>query len=733
MGLISNYHAALGLVPALALLATACGDDAIPSVPNVSSGTSSTDQGGSDNGETTSVPGQDSGTSPTGQSTTDPSATDDAGTTTADSSDSAGSADSSSSGDGASTTTDMGTTDAESSDDGEATDVGTTEAGGTTDFGSDSDTGGTTDFGSTSDTGGTTDFGSTSDTGTTDFGSTSDTGGTTDFTTSGVIGTSEDDHGPLFDLGEPDVPPEVEPDNPGPRFTEVTVEAGLDGLDPGTLVTTPFCQMQEAGSPPGSGNYCTPERSIGSVAVGDYDADGWPDIYMARIDGPDWLLQNQGDGTFTDVWAGSGIGDHITGGSAWVDVEGDGDLDLLLTVLAENRNFLYLNDGLGNFTEDAIARGFALDTGGVHVGTSIGVGDYDLDGYLDVFVGEWRETDELGPGEDHNRLLHNMGAAMPGHFEDVTAAMGIDLQNIAALYGTNAGAFVFAPAFVDLDGDRWPELALTADWRTSRLYANDTVGGFIDVTDSAMVGTDQAGMGATFADYDGDGDLDWFASSVNWPAFGYTGNRMYRNDGNLVFSDATDTLGVRDAGWGWGASMFDADLDGDVDLAVTGGFHNAMFGGQPSYVWENDGPGPWPDVTVAAGIDFARQGRGLTTIDYDRDGDLDLLIHSNTEMPALYRNDADIGSWLEVRTEGGPGNTEGIGAEVRVQVVDGGPIQVRHIGVSSHYLGQAEAAAYFGLGWGSEPVFQVEVYWPATDTSAVLSDVARDQMVFVEP
>ena len=131
------------------------------------------------------------------------------------------------------------------------------------------------------------------------------------------------------------------------------------------------------------------------------------------------------------------------------------------------------------------------------------------------------------------------------------------------------------------------------------------------------------------------------------------------------------------------------------------------------------------------GIDFQDGGRGLVTFDYDRDGDLDLLVHANTDPPALYRNDGAAGSWLAVRAVGYGGNTRGIGAEVRVQATQGGPWQVRHIGVGSHLFGQEDAVAHFGLGAGLEPLHRVEVTWPASGRVEMLGDVARDQVLVV--
>ncbi len=512
----------------------------------------------------------------------------------------------------------------------------------------------------------------------------------------------------------------------GPHFVDVTVEAGLD-FDPGPLYSPPFCLIDSVG---GTGDYCVPEHFLGAVAVGDYDDDQWPDVFLTRIDGPGLLMRNLGDGTFEDVAAAVGLEQtHITGGAAWVDIEGDGDLDLLQTGFGTLRHFLYINDGSGHFEERGLQHGVALPSEHVHIGTGIGVGDYDLDGYVDLFVGDWRPALILGARVDYNRLLHNRGIVAPGRFEDVTALMRIDLQAVAPEVGALPGGYGFGPGFADFDGDHWPDLSLAADYGTSRMYWNDGTGTLRDGTDDSDLTNSAHGMGSALGDYDGDGDLDWFISAI-YVEGGVKGNRMFRNEGNRSFVEVTDELGVRDGGWGWGATFFDADHDGDLDLALASGWPSMAFSSDPVRLWLNDGPGPWPEVALELGIDY-QNGRGLVTFDYDRDGDLDLLVHGNTDPPALYRNDGAVDSWLQVRAIGVGGNTRSIGATVRVQAQPGDPWQVRTIGVGSHLFGQEDAVAHFGLGPGAQPLHRVEVRWPASGRVEMHGDVARDQVLVV--
>jgi hypothetical protein len=544
-------------------------------------------------------------------------------------------------------------------------------------------------------------------------------------------GTSTGDEPPPLDLGT-DLPPTLPP-SPRQRFVDVTAQAGLE-LDPGPLAVAPFCLLAAVYDLPGERSYCLPERFLGAAAAGDVDGDGWPDLYLSRRDGPGWLLRNRGDGTFEDVTVAAGLVDpEPVGSAAWLDVEGDGDLDLLLTSFGGLRHHLHVNDGAGAFTEQARERGLAVETNAVHVGMGIGLGDYDRDGFVDVYVADWRNPLVLGAGPHHNRLLHNRGAADPGVFDDVTDAMGLDLEAVTQAVVGAPGAYGFAPAFVDLDDDGWPELALTSDYGTSRLYWNDG-GVFFDVTALAGVGTETNGMGSTFGDVDGDGDVDWFASSIWNPGALDDGNRVYRNEGGLAFTDATDALGVREGGWGWSAALFDADLDGDDDLALASGWPSTQFASDPVRLWMSPGPdmaGPWPEEGGARGLSVLGQGRGLVPFDYDLDGDLDLLVVSNTEPPVLYRNDVEGGAWLVVRAVGAGGNAQGLGAQVRVQAEPSGRWLVRQVGVGVHLFGQAPAEAHFGLPPGDAPLHRVEVTWPASGQQVVLRDVDRNQRLEV--
>jgi hypothetical protein len=335
------------------------------------------------------------------------------------------------------------------------------------------------------------------------------------------------------------------------------------------------------------------------------------------------------------------------------------------------------------------------------------------------------------------RLLRNRGAAQPGSFDDVTVAAGVAIP-VDSAWG-------FASALRDLDGDGHLDLAIAADFGTSKLFWNDGDGTFSEGGAAAGVATDENGMGSSFGDVDGDGDLDWFVTSIydaagpcpahpNCP-YGSTGNRFYQNDGERLFSDATGdaATGVRDGGWGWGTALFDYDLDGDLDLAMTNGIDFPDTTSEDAYhddrlrLWRNDGAGVWTEVAQLEGLTDTRSGKGLLVFDPDADGDLDLFVVNNADTPVFYQNqtrNGDAPHWLRVRVVDAAGS-DALGARVTI-APQGGASQQRTIGSATHFLGWSDPAAHFGLGAVAAPV-AVEVRLPGAPAS-IFSVLAADQL-----
>jgi hypothetical protein len=481
------------------------------------------------------------------------------------------------------------------------------------------------------------------------------------------------------------------------------------------------------------------EPMSGGVAAADFNGDGLIDLFFTRVDAPDVMYRNTGQ-AFVDMSAEAGFTQTLpTSGAAAADIDNDGDQDLYVTATLHNRFYMYINDGTGHFTEQAVERGAAV-TGEGSVnrrGMGVAFGDYDSDGFLDLLT-----SDHSRPmATSGSRLLRNLGAANPGHFEDVTQAAGLDVYR-QPLHVQNV-AYRFQPQFSDLDRDGHADIVFTGDDRTSQLFWNNGDGTFSDGTLAAKVGTDKTGMGSAVGDYNRDGNLDWFVTAIfDTPFVGVNpGNRLYRNNGDRTFTDVTTAAGVRNSGsaneisWGWGTVFLDYDNDGFQDLAMTNGWVALGYGGDDTTLKRNNGDGTFTDVSVASGITDTGQGRGLLRIDYDADGDQDILIANYGTAPILYRNDGGSeAAWLRVKTEGTISNRDGIGTVIKV-VPDNNHaelFQVWEVGTGDSYLSQSELTAHFGLGNFAGSVDLVEVLWPASGIVQRFVDVPINETLLVK-
>ncbi|MBX3435525.1 MAG: VCBS repeat-containing protein [Pirellulales bacterium] len=504
-----------------------------------------------------------------------------------------------------------------------------------------------------------------------------------------------------------------------PTFTNVTAAVGLTHVQSATPGTEPMS---------------------GGAAAADFDGDGLVDLFFTRVDGTDVLYRNTGSG-FVDVSAAAGFTQSIpSSGAAVADIDNDGDLDLYVTTTSHNRFYLYVNDGTGKFAEQAVERGAAVQAAGTGTWRGMGVafGDYDRDGYVDILT-----SDHSRPMANNGaRLLRNLGASGPGHFEDVTQAAGLAVYR-QALNVPNT-VYRFQPQFTDLDRDGITDVVFTSDDRTSQLFWGNGDGTFTDGTLPAGVGTDKTGMGSALGDYDGDGDLDWFVTAIFDTTFlGVNpGNRLYRNNGDRTFTDVTTAAGVRNSGaggevsWGWGASFLDYDNDGDQDLAMTNGWVALGYGGDDTTLRRNNGNGTFTDVTATSGINDTGQGRGLLQLDYDNDGDLDLLIVNYAAAPILYRNDGgNDNDWLRIKTVGTTSNRDGIGAWITVVPDATQPelAQVWEVRSGGSYLSHEEMTAHFGLGASSGAVDSVTVRWPSGAVQRLVDVAANSLLIAVEP
>lgn len=456
----------------------------------------------------------------------------------------------------------------------------------------------------------------------------------------------------------------------------------------------------------------------GSVA--DFDRDGWPDLFL--IGGgntADALFINNGDGTFTDQAAAWGVDVMHRGlGSTTGDFNADGWPDLFVTSAGSvsasasvGTHRLYRNNGNGTFTDIAASAGVNQASPTSIVATGAAFGDYDLDGDLDLFVCTWWEM-------DGNRLFRNDGSET---FTDVTTAAGID----QLFHG-------FSPRFVDMNGDRYPELLVAADFGTSHYYVNNQNGTFTDMTVASGTGLDENGMGTTVADFNRDGWPDWYVTSIYFPP-ARNGNFVYINQGSDQFVDLPESAGAKAGGWGWGTEAVDFDHDGFIDLIETNGWPDENFGNVPSYLFRNNGNLTFSDVQTGTGFDHTGQGRSVLTLDYDRDGDMDVVITSFDEPVKLFRNDlsgADT-NWIEIQLDTSGDSKlcpDGYGAKVTATTT--GATQYFWINGGASYLGRSQPVAHFGLF--DAATVDVTVDWPDGSTTTALG-LAANQIVTMAP
>jgi enediyne biosynthesis protein E4 len=501
-----------------------------------------------------------------------------------------------------------------------------------------------------------------------------------------------------------------------------------------------------------------PETMPAGVALFDYDGDGLLDIYLINgaempslvKTGPKYynrLFHNNGDGTFTDVTqragvAGSGYGMGVAVG----DYDNDGWPDLFLANV--NGNQLFHNNGNGTFTDVTAKAGLsgALYNGRKMWSISAGWLDYNNDGLLDLFVSNYCDWDPRhepacmglnGRGYCHpnsfaplpNTLYRNNG---DGTFSDVSVQTGI-----ATLKGRGMGL-----AFADYDGDGFLDIFVANDNSPNRLLHNLRGNRFEEVAFQAGVaynedGNALAGMGAVFRDLNNDGLPDIWHTAIENETF-----PLFLNRGGGRFSNATQTSGLARitrmmSGWSNGAA--DLDNDGWKDLVVARGnvmdnieeisqhFHYA----EPNSVFRSVGNGRFEDVSATAGADFLRAAayRGLAYGDLDNDGRIDLVVTALGSPVRVFRNVTDTHNhWIILKLVGTKSNRMGIGAQIRI-TADDGRTQYDEVTTTSGYAGSSDPRVHFGLG-KSRNVREIEIRWPS-GTRQVLHDVIGDRLVVV--
>jgi enediyne biosynthesis protein E4 len=487
----------------------------------------------------------------------------------------------------------------------------------------------------------------------------------------------------------------------------------------------------------------------------DYDQDGLMDLFFVQSAATDIykpprplssaLYHNNGDGTFTDVTEKAGVGAAgLYGqGVAVGDFDNDGYPDLYVT--GYGRAILYHNNGDGTFTDVTEKAGVA-DKGGWS--TSAGWFDYDKDGYLDLLVCnyiDWNPKNNIWCGEHRPgyraychpdnykgqrlKLYHNNH---DGTFTDVSEKSGVGIPEAKGM----------GVVLADFNNDGWPDIAVANDTWPNFLFINKKDGTFKDVSFTSGIaasedGKYEAGMGIDAADVDGDGWLDLYVTHLDFEL-----NRLYHNNRDETFDDVTYASGIGNKAIflsGVTMKFLDYDNDGWTDICQANGamldnihlYHTEVTYKEPMLMFRNMGHGKFEKVSEQLGPDFVRPaaGRGLAAADFDNDGDLDLAINNRGDYPELLRNDGgNANHWLEVFLIGTKSNRDGVGATLKL--TSEGFAQTKQREGGAGYMSASDPRIHFGLGQ-RRSIESLEVTWPS-GTVEKLTNVPVDQIITVK-
>ena len=522
------------------------------------------------------------------------------------------------------------------------------------------------------------------------------------------------------------------------HFTDIRKSAGIDFVQDSTQTDEKY-YLETMGT---------------GVAWIDYDQDGLLDLYLLQSAATDAykpahtlrsaLYHNNGDGTFTDVTEKAHLGGegHYGQGVAVGDFDNDGYPDIYVT--GYGSAILYRNNKDGTFT-DLTARAGVADQG--NWSSSAGWFDYDKDGWLDLLVTnyiDWSPKNNIWCGEhkpgyrsycnpnnyrgQKTMLYHNNH---DGTFTDVSQKSGVGGPESKGM------SIVLA----DLNNDSWPDIAVANDTWPNFLFENNHDGTFSDVSlisglAASEDGRYEAGMGIDAADVDGDGNLDIYITHLDFEL-----NRLYHNNGDGTFSDATYSSGIGNKAIllsGVAAKFMDYDNDGWPDILQANGamlenvqlYHSLVSYKEPLLMFRNLGHGKFEKTSESLGADFNRPmaGRGLATADFLNNGQVGIAVNCRGDSPLVLRNDGTPNHWIEVLLIGTKSNRDGIGAVLRL--TSGGVVQVDQSKGGTSYMSASDPRIHFGLGKRSK-IDSLQVTWPSGQIDK-LTNVPVDTIIAVK-
>lgn len=481
----------------------------------------------------------------------------------------------------------------------------------------------------------------------------------------------------------------------------------------------------------------------GGVTVFDFNNDGFEDLYITSGIQADRLYLNKRNGTFEDVFKGSGLevtNEYVTQGVVSADINKDGFRDLFITtitttdgknVIPRAKNLLFLNNGNATFTD--VTKAYGLEEFN-SFSTGPSFGDIDADGYPDLFVGNYFQefTGKLGIIKDATIVSANQTARS----YLLKNNEGKSFKNVYDDYGLGHKGFGFGGVFTDFDNDQDQDLLVNQDFGYKAVpnflyqneYPNDR---FEDVSKQTEMDLKINAMGAAVGDYNGDGWMDYYVTNIKF-------NMLMENQGNgNPFVDKAKELGTYNLAISWGANFVDFDHDEDLDLFVSNGDLNPNCTPMGNFYFENNA-NTYTEKGRELAINDYGIGRGSVIFDMDNDGDMDLLVVNQKPIlnypiastTRLFRNDIARGNWLKIALKGVQAESNGIGS--RVTLIANGKKFIREIdGGGSSHISQNSVIAHVGLGTTTK-IDSVIVNWSGGNTQIITNIKANQLLEIVE-